>query len=226
MRPVSRYPSTSLRTGARGIESSTRPAGARNSSFFSVRASHWRLVTSKTRLIDWRASRQDQRYGNYVDPEFKVATSRRTYPAQAYPGRQWRRRRYAYRVKAENPACANHARESRRWHADWPHPPVAFGASSANSDIRRPFHRTVPQPCNSSSNFQAAPHDRGAGIHDERHLMRSEVPSIGGIDDFGPVQPLGPEDDHGQRGRTASFVFRAFFGSAGYPRWPLPWWRP
>src|SRR5208282_363394 len=30
------------------IESSTRPAGARNSSFFSSRASHWRFVTSNT----------------------------------------------------------------------------------------------------------------------------------------------------------------------------------
>jgi hypothetical protein len=47
--PVNKYPSSQpSHWCSLSIESSTCPWGARNSSFFTSRASHWRLVTSKT----------------------------------------------------------------------------------------------------------------------------------------------------------------------------------
>jgi len=124
------------------------------------------------------------------------------------------RRRYAYRVKAkirhaqitqENPAVGMRI---------GPHPPVAlrreFGQFryQAAIFIEQFLSLVTLHPTFKLRHMIGVP-----GIHDERHLMRSEgALDLEAIDDFRSRPALGDlRTIMGQRGRTASFVFRAFF---------------
>jgi len=121
----------------------TRPAGARNSSFGSVAASHWRFVTSKRASSPLESVRRDQTPGN------SAARRQLLHVAQESPEHM--------RV-----ADAAHARGGHvdRVIAEIRHPQIAeqhaaigvrvgamrrfaLGASSASSGFSRPVHRRV-----------------------------------------------------------------------------------